>query len=197
MLGLVILALAETATGSPAAIPAFVQPDVAASQVAACGFRVVRPRFDDLLQEEVIAVSDVSAASEEQLRCAANASLGSNYYVFFPETIDHIYQPLYWRLSEERQLADARAWLGKRGLLARLPVFDPKKSTDFAQALEKLCGPKATGTLKPTAGLTTFTEGALSSGRLDEDTFLCLMNAAKASGQPLGFVGNEAYSKDR
>ena len=198
MFGLIILSLASIASTGPIEVPTFVQPEVAASQVAACSFKHVRPSFDEMLQEDVITVSDMTTATGDQLRCVAKASLGSHYYVVFPEAIDSIYQPVYWRLSEERELANAKAWLEKRGLLARLPAFDPKTSdpTAVAHTLEVLCGPKAVGTLKPMKGLMTLSDGALTSGGLDDETFVCLLNVATASGYPLGFIGNEAYSKD-
>lgn len=176
-----------------------VTPDVAASRVAACGFSTVRPRFDDLLQEDVIEVAGVISASDEQLRCAALASLSSHYYVVFPDTVERTYQPLYWRLAREQGKADARAWLEKRGLLSRLPMFDPQRSDEnaFARALETLCGPKAAGTLQPMKGMATFKSDALASGRLDDETLWCLTNAAEASGYPLGFIGNEANQQNR
>lgn len=184
---------------SPINASEFVKPEVAASLVADCGFENVQPVFDDTLQEDVIKVLDVTVATEEQLTCVANASLGSHYYVVFPGPVDQTYQPLYWRIFRERGKADARAWLEQRGLLSRLPTFDPKQSETaaFARTLEGLCGPMAAGTLKPMKGFATFSDEALSPGRLDDETFLCLLNVAEVSGYPLGFIGNEAYPQDR
>ena len=205
-----ILALGAMASAGPVGPDArleLVKPDVAVTRVANCGFKSVRSRFDDTLQEDVIEVSDVSSASTEQLQCVALASLDSHYYVTFPEPMYQAYAALYWRMSEERGKADAKAWLEKRGLLSRLPTFDPKRSDEatFARSLEKLCGPKAAGTLKAMGGGATFTDGALGTfekggyikGRLDEDAMWCLINAATASGYRLGFIGNEAYREQR
>ena len=184
-----------------------VKPEVAAARVAGCGFKSVHARFEDTLQEEVVEVRDVSFTSEKQLRCVAEASLQSHYYVTFPAPVEQTYQPIYWRMSRDREKATAAAWLEKRGLLARLPAYDAKRSdeTTFVRSLESLCGPKAAGTLKPMGGMATFNDGALgtlgeetlSAGKLNDDTLWCLMNAASASGYPLGFIGNEAYQPER
>jgi hypothetical protein len=184
-----------------------VKPEIAAARVAACGFKSVRPIFDETLQETVVHVSDLGPASTMQLQCVARASLHSHYYVTFPEPTEQTYQALYWRMSRERDKADAKAWLERRGLLSRLPVYDPKRSDEaaFARSLEKLCGPQATGTLKPMGGMATFEEGALggfekgeqSAGKLDEVTFWCLVNAASASGYSVGFIGTETHRQKR
>ncbi|KXU29178.1 hypothetical protein A0J57_16720 [Sphingobium sp. 22B] len=174
--------------------PVLVRPEIAIQKIAACGFKKVDLKFDDTLQEDVIDVLDDASISDEQLRCAALASLASNYYVTFPAPIEKAYQPLYWNLSREQAKADAKAWLDKKGLLSRLPTYDQKQSNSsaFARSLEKLCGPKASGTLKPLNGMSTFNDSALATGALDEETLWCLTNAAMASGYPLGFIGNEA-----
>jgi hypothetical protein len=205
----VILTLMVSASAVPApgvsfhAPMVFVKPEVAAARVAACGFKNVHSKFDDELQEDVVAVVDVSSASAEQLRCTALASLDTHYYVVFPAPVYQTYETLYWRISRERDKADARAWLDKRGLLSRLPTYDPKRSDEaaFANALEGLCGPRAAGTLQPMHGMATFKDGALGTlgksgftrGKLDEETMWCLINAAAASGYPLGFIGNDYY----
>jgi hypothetical protein len=199
-------ALGPAASGSVFdALLEWEKPEVAAARVEGCGFKRVRPKFDESLQEVVVEVLEVASASEEQLRCVAKASLQSHYYVTFPASVEQTYQALYWRMSREGDKADATAWLEKRGLLSRLPAYDPKRSDEiaFARTLEKICGPKAAGTLKPMGGMATFEEGALgtldkgafSTGKLDDETFECLMNAASASGYALGFIGNEYHEK--
>ncbi len=199
-----MVAAVQSATGGPFdARVELVKPQTAAQRVAACGFKSVRSRFDGELQEDVVEVMNVASASTKQLRCAAVASLDTHYYVIFPAPVYQTYETLYWRQSRERDKADARAWLDKRDLLSRLPTYDPKRSdeTAFAHTLEALCGPKAAGTLKPMHGMATFEDGALGTiakdgftkGKLDEETMWCLVNAAAASGYPLGFIGNEYY----
>lgn len=211
---LLMLSLIFALMVGPAAPPAFggpfdattlVKPEIAATRIAKCGFKSVQPRFDDELQEVVIEVRNVSSASSEQLRCAATASLDSHYYLIFPAPIYQAYAALYWGMAAERDKAGARAWLDERGLLSRLPTFDPRRSdlAALARELESLCGPKAAGTLLLMRGIATFKEGALgkvengdlTEGKLDEETLWCLVNAAAATGHPLGFIGNEAYEQ--
>jgi hypothetical protein len=197
-----ILMLMVGAAAPPAVL---VKPEVAAAQVAACGFNSVQPKFDNELQEEVVEVLNVSSASAEQLRCTVLASLDSHYYVVLPAPVYQAYETLYWRMSRERGRADARAWLEQRGLFSRLPMYDPKRSdqASFAHRLEALCGPKAAGTLRSMHGMATFKEGVLgkikkggfTKGKLDDETMWCLVNAAAASDYPLGFIGNEAYQQ--
>lgn len=180
-------------------VPA-VEPAAVAAQIAACGFNSARPRFDDGLEEDVIEVSDVTSASEAELRCAALASLATSYFVAFPPAVEQVYLPLYQRLSNEQQKATARIWLDRRGLLARLPPYDPAATDEasFARALERLCGRKAAGALHPMHGMATFSPGAVwtltkrgfSKGKLDDETFRCLVNPATASGYRIGFIGN-------
>jgi len=177
-----------------------VKPATAAAQVAACGFKSARPRFDGGLEEDVVDVSDVASASEEQLRCVALASLATSYFVTFPPAVEEAYLPLYRRLSDEQQKAAARIWLQKRGLLARLPLYDAAAADDasFARALEHLCGRKAAGALQPMHGMATFSRGAMwtltergfSKGKLDDETLHCLVNASTVAGYPIGFIGN-------
>lgn len=179
-----------------------VKPEVTVARVEACGFKNVEAVADETLQEHVVNVIDASPASPEQLRCVALVSLDTHYYVTFPMPLEQTYQKLYRDLSDERGRVDARAWLESRGLLSRLPTYDPNRSdeTTFVGALETMCGPRAAGTLVPVGGMATFKKGALpslegsgySEGTLDNETFLCLHNAAVASGYALGFIGNAA-----
>ena len=197
---LMIGAAAPPASGGSFDVPVeLVKPQVAAERVAACGFKSVRPKFDDELQEDVVEVRNVTTVSAEQLRCAALASLNSYYYVIFSAQVKQTYEKLYWGMSRERDKVDATAWLEKRGLLSRLPRYDPKNSDEiaFAHTLETLCGPKAAGTLQPMHGMVTLKNVALTPGKLDSETLNCLVNAATASGYPLGFIGNEAYQQQR
>jgi len=194
-INLIAAALAGSAPANPLDLPLeLVKPEVAVAQVAACGMKDVRSKFEDTLQEDVIQVADTSA-SEEQLICVARASLASRYYVLFPLPLERGYQALYQRLSNEKDKTDAEAWLEKRGLLSRLPIYAPDNSdeTAFVRDLEAMCGPNATGAIKTMHGMGTFESKAISSGNLNEETFWCLINGAAASGYPFGFIGNEQY----
>jgi hypothetical protein len=182
-----------------------VKPQEAAARIAACGFKDVRPKFDEALQEDVVEVLDKSSVTPEQMRCAAEVSLDSRYYVVFPTPLYEAYERLFWRMSEMRNIAEGEAWLAERGLLSRLPRYDQKRSNEgaFAHSLELLCGPKATGTLQPIGGRGTFKKGALGTvekggltdGKLDDETITCLLHASTVSGYRIGIIGNEAIQK--
>lgn len=179
--------------------PVLVRPEVAAAKIAECGFKKVHSKFDETLHEDVIEVLDDAPISDSQLQCAARASIAISYYVTFTPPVERAYQSIYWGLSREQAKTDARAWLDKRGLLSGLPSYDANSADEvaFTHALERLCGPKATGVLQPLNGMATFKGNVLASGALDEETLWCLTNAAEVSGYPLGFMGNEAYRQDR
>jgi hypothetical protein len=179
--------------------PVLVKPEVAAAEVAECGFKKIQPKFDDTLQEEVVEVLDEAPISDNQLQCAARASLASSYYVTFTPPVEQAYQSIFWNLSRKQAKIDAREWLDKRGLLSGLPTYDANSADEvaFAHSLEQLCGPKAAGVLQPLNGMATFKPSIMASGALDEETLWCLTNAAEVSGYPLGFIGNETNRQDR
>ena len=179
--------------------PVLVEPEVAAAKVAECGFKKVHSKFEDTLQEEVVEVLDKAPISDNQLQCAARASLATSYYVTFVPPVEQAYQSIYWDLSRKQAKIDTRAWLDKRGLLTGLQAYDANSTDEvaFAHSLEQLCGPKAAGVLQPLNGMATFKSDILASGVLDEETLWCLTNAAEVSGYPLGFIGNETNRQDR
>ena len=172
-----------------------VWPGVAAGWVRACGFGDVELSFDGTLQEYVIHVRASASASDEQLSCAAKASLNSDQYVDFPEPVNRRYQQLYWPLAEETGKGEARAWLARHGLLTKLPHYVRGETNDFAFArkVEHMCGPAAKGAFAVEDGLIVLKEAKSTRRQLKSETFACLTNALWASGLPLGFSGNEYY----
>ena len=172
-----------------------VWPGVAAGWVRACGFQDVELSFDGTLQEYVIHVRGVANASDEQLGCAATASLNSDQYVDFPEPVNRRYQQLYWPLAEETGRREARSWLARHGLLTKLPRYVHGETDDlaFAHKLERMCGPAAKGAFAVEDGLIVIKEAGRGRPRLRSDTFACLSNALWASGLSLGFSGKEYY----
>jgi hypothetical protein len=170
-------------------------PEVAAERVKACGFRHVRVKDDDELQEQVVEVTGVSTVPEGKMRCAVKVSLDTVRYVLFPLPASKVYWRLYTKMEDKRGAAltgwmqgEARDWLQQHGLLGRLPTYQKGKTDDlaFARQLEGLCGPKAAGAFQRFRGHVVL---ILPSG--DFDTAECLISAASASGLPFGFVGNE------
>lgn len=129
--------LAAGAAAFPIDPSQFVKPEVA-MQRKACGFRHVSVKNDDTLQEEVIVVSRVRRASDFQLRCVVRQSLASSIYVQFPGSLDRKYQRLYVRIRRKADRIEARNWLQRHGLLAKLPHYERRKTDDvrFAHELE-------------------------------------------------------------
>lgn len=193
-LHLVSAAFLASASGAGlGAFPEMVQPEVALQQVVACGFGTAQVKSDDMLQEDVIDIPSVATIGEGQLECVARASIRTSYYVIFPVPTKDAYQAIYWQLSREQAMVDARDWLAQRGLLDHLPVYDPQKSdiAAFARTLENRCGVKTAHVLKPIGEMATFDEDVLLAESMDQDSFWCLTNAATVSGYPLGFIGRE------
>lgn len=174
-----------------------VRPEEAVRRVKACGFEKVTVKGDATLQEDVILVSGVSSASTEKLRCVAKASLDTVYYVEFPGQLNDAYWRIYQRVSDDAGRREARAWLERRGLLARLPTYKKGVEDDlvFARRLEELCGPNAKGVFIRDHGIISMKLGTPEKPSFDDDTFVCLSYAAGASGLPVYFIGN-AYLPD-
>ena len=115
----------------------------------------------------------------------------TGYFVEFPEALDVQYQRLYIQAAHDRYDSEARKWLDRRGILAKLPMYVEGKSDRHAVELkiEELCGPKAKGQL--TKGKMFPDDTNIPS--VDDETFMCVFNAATVSGLRIGFVGNEYY----
>jgi len=115
-----------------------VKPEVAAARVAGCGFKSVHARFEDTLQEEVVEVRDVSFTSEKQLRCVAEASLQSHYYVTFPAPVEQTYQPIYWRMSRDaKRPLRQRGWRNEDCSLAFLLTTQSVRTRPLSSARSK------------------------------------------------------------
>jgi hypothetical protein len=170
-----------------------VWPGSAAQRVRACGFRNVALWYDRNLDEYAVVVSGSDQASDQQLSCAAKASLDTDYSVDLPGPLTERYERLYWPMAEDAARRHAREWLAARGLLARLPRYDKGRTEALAYArkLERMCGPRARGALRMDEGYVTVTTGPGAGRELDGATFDCLSNALWASGLPTGLVGSD------
>jgi hypothetical protein len=157
-------------------------PGLAAERVKACGFSNVTLAYERKLDAYVVVVSATQPPSDDQLRCAAKASLDTDYTIDFPVSVSGRYDQIYWPIAEEAGRQQARAWLAKRGL--RLPPY--AKGSDqlaYARKLEHMCGPRAKGAFVIEDGVVTLRSGA---EQLNPATFDCLANALWASGLPTG-----------
>jgi hypothetical protein len=164
-----------------------VWPGLAAERVKACGFSSVTLAYERKLEAYVVVVSAPQATSDDQLRCAARASLDTDYTIDFPASLSQRYDQIYWPIADEAGRQQAKAWLVKRGL--KLPPYT--KGTDqlaYARKLERMCGPSAKGAFVIDDGFITLRSG---SERLDPFTFDCVANALWASGLPTGIAGRD------
>jgi hypothetical protein len=113
----------------------------------------------------------------------------------------------YYELGEIENRKEARRWLEQRGILAKLPLFDPavENVSGYTAKLERFCR------LKPGSALKLIRPGLLTvkdewvkaqfgaRPQPDEnDKFTCLIKSLSASnlkehGVEFGFIGHEAY----
>ena len=194
MIGITALALMTAASAVPAD-PGLgrIWPGDAAQQVGRCGFPSVSLSYDGLLGEYIVMVPGIQDAPDDQLRCAAEVSLKTDYYISFRHPLNRRYEQVYWPIAEGQGRAGAREWLARRGLLAKLPAYESGKTDALAYArkLEALCGTK--GAFAVEQGTLTLRAGSAGRPRLDTRTVDCLMNAQWASGLPTGFTGEQYY----
>ena len=130
--------------------------------------------------------------------CLARVSAETGQFLFF---LDETATPRFWQAREEADRNTARTWIEQRGLLAKLPAFDPKKEhlAEYARALETFCGIEP-GTVLDAASPTHLTFGDLMKRQPGEAQFMCLIHAVTASnlrerGVFFGFIGNEIASE--
>ena len=84
MFGLIAFGMMSAASAQPADLAlGSVWPGLAAQQVGRCGFPSVTLSFDQALGQYVVVVPGIKDASDDQLRCAAEVSLKTDYYVDF------------------------------------------------------------------------------------------------------------------
>ena len=173
-------------------------PDTAtvATRLARCGVEGASVGFDEIFQEEVFVFPADQVFDDAQVRCLAQVSFDTGYFIVLPEL--HQAQFLAVREVLERPwvMELSRQFFEERGRLDDLPVRSGNQTAaDFARELEAFCGPLAAGALSSVSGpnsldpawLHTASESYSDSG----ETMLCLMHAGIASGFETGLVGNE------
>lgn len=182
-------AQASSPAGSDSTLPA---PELVVAQVKACGLNSVSAAFDRDMDEVVVHVKDTGTVDEDRLRCVAQVSIRTDYYVFFPAAAETAYNQVYWPLKSEHNKAEAIAWLKERGLLERLPRFTIKEAPEqFARAIENVCGPDAQGLLEPFGSHLTLNPDKMGQ-RVDSDIMACVSRAAEATVGAIEIIGNEA-----
>jgi hypothetical protein len=175
--------------------PSFLSAEQTIARIVGCGVPADAIRIDDEpeLQEDVVRVRPIGAIADDRLLCVARASLASAYYVFFEDSIQAHYWSLYWELHTEASRIAARQWLAERGLLEKLPTYDPKGDlAAYARRLERICGIKRGTFLEARGGDLTIEPPKNRRDWPTNDAVICLSNAIETAGIPMGFIGREA-----
>ena len=166
----------------------------------------IRIKYEDYLQSDEVVVSDLGTVTDDKLRC-----LRAAVHPFYILTIRNAeQQAAFYDLSQKddrpRQLTEAREWARSRGMLDRVPTYDPERGVDeFSAALDVACGFKRGGALQPGGGSwVTVRPDVVSTNELTKSSkaLECLMQMFAASNAPdkgikFGFIGNEALAEEK
>ena len=192
-----------------AAVPVQLSSMQIQGRVARCGVLIARVtiRDDRDLQEDVIAIAPGPSLTDAQFTCVARVSLEAATYVTFDESDQQRrYNTIYRPIEDGRGVSLARAWLNQRGLLDKLPRYDPPSQTlaAYGRELETFCGiPRGTVLTSVGGGLSIRNDLLLPvtrkafRGEMTDGQFECLLNASTASNlhehrARFGFIGNAA-----
>jgi hypothetical protein len=197
-----ILALAGLAAALQSAAPPepppydHLPPKEMRKVIEACGFTKVWVGRDKA-KRSVVRVSD-TAATEDQLTCAA-AALDTTFYGYeFSPELAARFAPIRAAIARPRQLAQARARFAKEPERGPPPERMPgEASPALAKRIEAFCGPAAKDALVEDAGYTLISSDwmAESSASPDAmvamaDTMGCIMQAAVIADLTLGRAAN-------
>ena len=174
-----------------------------ADKIVRCGIdrAHVKVRHEELLQDDTAIISTPDAAlTSDHLACLVGLAMGGGLFALADPAAQARFDPLI--KASDRAAADsmAREWLSARGLLEKLPVYDPGRQTlaQYAVSLEALCGLGPGQGLGVTAGnaFLFVAPGLLGLDEARLETFQCLVSAAIAAdlepkGVTFGFIGNE------
>ena len=171
-----------------------------ADQVAACGVdrAQIRVEQDAHLQAEIATIATPDAAlTEDLLGCLVDLAVTGYFIEFADPMVTARFTPQVNATSRRVAVHAARLWLANRGLLQKLPFYDPEAQTlpQFTQALEAMCGIAPGTRLKPLGAHTVTFVGLDKSG--DDPALQCLFNAVVAADTDpeivqFGITGNEA-----
>jgi hypothetical protein len=199
MVGIALISAAYLVV-SAAEIFEQITPEAAAERVSQCGLGPVTIRYDDLLQSEILTAASAASASDEQLVCADKAV--SFYDLELPPAVQSRYDSIREARLSVYFLAEARAWLSARGLLDRVPKYEPGVTDEaaFTRQVEELCGPRAKGAFRLEYGFHAISPAWAQPNLLPieegSEVFACLTNVTTVAGFEVGFIGNEAYAPD-
>jgi hypothetical protein len=171
--------------------------------LAACGVPAanVRITYEVELESDLVRISDLGGADEARFRCLKR----SVHPIYLIDVSAAPQRAAYWAFAdrEDRRQAKAKAiaWLDARGLLGRVPRFDPAAGLDkFARDVEAACRVRE-GSALETFGRTRlgyrrrFFDAIMETD--PDDQFLCLHEMVAASDADehdvdFMFLGNAA-----
>jgi hypothetical protein len=178
-----------------------ITPEMAVERAGKCGLGPVTIRFEEELQSDILTVTGGASVTESQLQCLDYAA-GFGIFVELPTAAQRRFDAIREARASEMMRGDARKWLSKRGLLARVPKYIPGTTDDaaFTREVEELCGPPAKGAFQSQYGphvLSPEWVQALGLPPKDEDAeaMSCLLNVTSVAGYRVGVIGNEAYRR--
>lgn len=209
-----MFALFAFAAALPLGPPAYLPPErerrayeaAAAGRLANCGIRrrKVRAAYEADLQDYSITIfGSGSGLSNAALTCVAESEARSAFFTRFADPQAQArYEGLAWAAVQRRSRDLARAWLGARGRLDDLPVYDPRRQTPaaFAAAIETFCG-VAPGSVFRVEGDILTAGGPEGIPALEDEQLGCLLYSVTASnlgehGISFGFIGKEAVPEE-
>ena len=170
--------------------------------LVACGIPAagIRMRYEETYQSDVVAISDIGAATIEKFRCLQRTGYPRFLIELGNPNQDRAFRDYEAAEGTKLARAEAAAWLGKRRLLHRVPHYHPAKGVDqFQRALEAACR-LPTRSAFETVSSTSFTFRGSFIERMmgpKETAFTCLSHMIAASkadeqGVSLVLIGHEA-----
>jgi hypothetical protein len=191
---LLAAALQGTSPAEAPSIPPYnhLDPKPMRAAIAACGFKQVWVGKDKR-KRSVVRVSD-TAATDEQLTCAAKALDTTFYdYEFSPELTPR-FAPIRAAIARPRQLAEARARFAREPERGPPPERLPDESNvALAQRVEVFCGADAEGALVQEEGYTLLSGDWMAQRSASPDAMVamaetmgCLMQASVIADLTLG-----------
>lgn len=184
-----------------AAAPSDTPEVVLSRKLAACGFVDTELSYVADMQEDGIRVLGISEATDDQLTCAAKASIETVIFVEMPDNLKKRYVTIYYAIQAAESLKESRQWLANRGLLDKLPIYLPGRDDEFADRLEKVCGKRAQGALGRGSHAHELSPQWFKQNRKPSvkasEAFECVMRGASVANYSLGLIGNEAVAPER
>ncbi len=162
-------------------------------------------KYEDYLQSDEVSISDLGLLSDDKLRC-----LKAAVHPFYILTIaNQAQQAAFFEFSRRedrpREKVDATDWLRQKGLLSRLPTFEPGDDLQqFAGRLETACGlERGKGLIVLDPQTLTTAPGIVQTSDFERsgERLYCLVQMFAATdaterGIRFVFIGNEASAEE-